>query len=122
MLQEETGLRIQKCLRGIRNYQEVMLCGFCEDTRISDVDSMYKLVDFLEARLKNLEKREDVILEIIRQNFVSFAGLNAKESKTDLDTESWEEVLCYVVNCAKNGVLDIKRGAELYHREHAMMV
>ena len=66
-----------------------MLCGFCEDDGISETDSMYELVDLLEARFKNLEQSEDAFLEMIGRHLESFAGLNLKESKTDSDTESW---------------------------------
>ena len=67
--------------------KEIMICRFCEDTRIYDVNSMYKLVDSLEARFKNMDQSEDAILEMIGQHFNSFVGLNAKGSKTDSDTE-----------------------------------
>ena len=59
---------------------------------------------------------------MIGKHFGSFTGLNTKKSKTTSDTESWEEVPYYVVNCATSGVLDTKWDAELYHMERAVIV
>ena len=53
---------------------------------------MYKLVNALEARFKNLDQSEDAILEMIRKHLASYTGKNANESKNDSETESWEEV------------------------------
>ena len=83
---------------------------------------MYKLVDSLEARLKNLDQSEDAILEMIGKHLASHAGQNAKESKTDSDTELWEEVPRYMVNHATSGVLDIEWDTELYHIKRAVIV
>ena len=42
-----------------------MLCGFCEDQDIYEVDSMYELVDSLEEKFRNLDLSHHDIQKMI---------------------------------------------------------
>ena len=85
---------------------------------------MYELVDSFEAKFKTLEQSEDAILEMFRQNLASHKGLKHRESKTNSDSESWEELPCYKVTCATVEHPDIEWDAALYNAqlERALIV
>ena len=86
------------------------------------VDSMYDLVDLLEAKFRNQNKSEAAILEMIGRHLDSFAGLNVKESKTDLDSDLWEEVPCYVFDRDARGDLGIVWHAQEYQSGRATVI
>ena len=51
---------------------------------------------------------------MIDRHLDSFAGLNGKESKTDLDSDLWEEVPCYVFDRDARGDPGIVWDAQEY--------
>ena len=51
---------------------------------------------------------------MIGRHLDSFAGLNRKESESDLDSDSWEEVLCYVFDRDARGDPGIVWDAQEY--------
>ena len=68
-----------------------MLCGFCEDQDIYEVDSMYKLADSFEEKFQNLDLSHSDIQKMIRHDSFSHAGLDDKEF-----SDNWYKVKCYV--------------------------
>ena len=60
-----------------------MLCGFCKDQDIYNVDSMYKLVNSLEEKFQNLDLSHCDIQKMIGHNSFSHAGLDDKEFSDD---------------------------------------
>ena len=68
-----------------------MLCSFCEDQDIYEVDSMYELVDSLEEQFQNLNLSHRNIWKLIGHDSFSHVGLDEKEFADD-----WYKVTCYV--------------------------
>ena len=100
--------------------EEAMLCGFCKDMDIYRVNTMYKLVDSLEAKFENLDESDDTILDMIDKHLTSDMGLNHREFKTESHFKSWEEVPHYQINRYKANCItfefpDIEWDAKLYN-------
>ena len=68
-----------------------MLCGFCKDQDIYEVDSMYELVDSLEENFQNLDFSHHDIWKMIGHDSFSHAGLDDKDF-----SEDWYKVTRYV--------------------------
>ena len=59
-----------------------MLCGFCKDQDIYDVDFMYELVDSLVGKFQNLDISHCNIWKMIGHDSLSHAGLDDKKFLT----------------------------------------
>ena len=96
-----------------------MLCGFCKDQDIFEVDSMYKLVDSLKEIFQNLNLSHCNIWKMIGHNSYSLTGLDDKEF-----SENWYKVTRYVQDYHRYHEPRIEWDSKLYNvnLEFALLV